>query len=97
MGMILLFLILPISTIVLFFIKDPKKTRKNILNIFLFANTLLYLFPLINAYISTRPNGNMWSENGPGAILWLYLILIPICAIIQIILLILKIVFYKRN
>ena len=97
MSITLIFLILPISTIVLLFIKDSKKTRSNILNFVLIVNTLIFCSPLIYAFLKTLPDGNMWSENGPGAVLWSYLILIPFCAIMQFIILILKIVFNNKK
>jgi len=86
----LFFMVIPISSFILYFIKDKKKKRGIIINIVVLINSLIYLSPLIIAYVSTRPNGNMWSENGPGAILWTYLLLIPLCFVIQIILMILK-------
>ena len=36
------------------------------------------------------PDGNMWSDNGSGAVLWLYVLLIPICVMILVVLLVLR-------
>ncbi|RTE55447.1 hypothetical protein EHW67_02455 [Arenibacter aquaticus] len=94
---LLIFLILPISTIFLFILKDNNRTRRNILNFILIANTSLFLFPLAYAYLATGSGGNMWNENGPGAILWLYMLILPICGIIQFILFLLKIIFYQSS
>ena len=91
----LLFMSLPLSSLVLYFIKDKKEPRGKVINIVILTNTLVFLFPLIYAFVLTKPDGNMWNENGPGAILWLYLILFPLCLIIQVVLLILKII-YRR-
>ncbi|MDO6518139.1 hypothetical protein [Zobellia uliginosa] len=89
---ILLFLILPISSIALLFIDDSNTQRKLILNGLLILNAVVYLFPIGYAYFLTPKGGNMWDENGPGAVLWLYMILLPLCVIAQVVLFILKIV-----
>ena len=94
---LLLFLILPVSTIFLFILKDTNKTRRNVLNFFLIANTLVFLFPLAYAFFATSPGGNMWNENGPGAILWFYMLILPFCGIFQFILLLLKFLFYQSS
>jgi amino acid transporter len=95
--MLLLFFTLPLSSIILFFIKDSKKERKKILNAFLIVNTLLYFFPLAFAFLATFPSGNMWDENGPGVVLWFYFIIFPLCILFQIILIILKIINYMKS
>ncbi len=92
---LLLFLILPVSTIFLCMVKDNNRTRKNFLNFILIANTLVFMFPIAYAFFATSSGGNMWDENGPGVMLWLYMLILPLCGIIQFILLLLKIVFYQ--
>ncbi|MEM8764968.1 MAG: hypothetical protein AAGD88_14205 [Bacteroidota bacterium] len=86
----------PLS-IALCFIKDSNKIRGIVLNILLLANALLYVSPLLYAYLATPSGGNMWSENGPGAALWLYFIILPICGLAFLVLLILKLVFRKKS
>ncbi len=94
---IFVFAILPISSLVLCFIKDSKKNRKWLLNTLLIANALLFLSPLLYAYLTTPSGGNMWSENGPGAIMWSYLLILPFCGIVQLVLFILKLKFSKQK
>lgn len=92
MGIILFFLI-PLSSIGLLFLKDTKKKRKYVLNVLLILNAFLFLIPMILAYFNTPPGESMWNENtGGGVLLWLYIIIFPICALAQLTLLILKIV-----
>ena len=93
----ILFLLPVFISVGLCFIKDTKKVRGLVLNVLLILNTLLYLFPIVYAFFSTRPDGNMWSENGPGAILWLYFMILPLCGLAFVVLLILKLVFRKTN
>lgn len=93
---LLLFLIIPISSILLLFLKDRNKNRQVALNILLIINAFFFLIPLFLAYSNTPKGESMWNENtGGGAVLWLYLIVFPICAIIQIVLLILKFVYFS--
>ncbi|WP_394748408.1 hypothetical protein [Spongiimicrobium salis] len=92
-----LFLIPVFVSLGLCFIRDSKKKRGVLLNLLIIGNALLYVFPLAYAYISTRPDGNMWSENGPGAILWLYFFILPICLIAFIVLVVLKLIFRKKS
>ncbi|WP_298996784.1 hypothetical protein ACOKFD_10600 [Flagellimonas sp. S174] len=93
----ILFLLPSLICVGLCFIKDAVKGRGLILNILLILNALLYLFPLAYAFFSTPPDGNMWDENGPGAILWLYFMILPICGLAFIVLLILKLVFRRKG
>jgi hypothetical protein len=91
---LVLFLLIPLSSIGLLFLKDAKSQRKQVMNVLLILNAVLFLSPLIMAYLETPSGENMWSDNsGGGAFLWLYLIVLPICAIIQLVLLVLKINF----
>lgn len=92
-----LFLLPALISIALCFLKDSNKVRRIVLNVLLMLNTVVYLTPLLYAYWQTRPDGNMWSENGPGAALWVYFILLPLCALILLVLLILKLVFRAKS
>lgn len=47
------------------------------------------------AYIGSGPNGNMLDENGSEAVLWHYIFVFPLCLILQIILLVLKLKYLK--
>ncbi|MCC7029315.1 MAG: hypothetical protein IT257_03345 [Chitinophagaceae bacterium] len=89
----LVFALIPVSSILLCFLKDDRRIRKLIMNGLLLANAFLFLSPFIYAYLSTFPDGNMWSENGPGAVFWFYYFLFPGCFVVQIVLLILKLTF----
>jgi Sec-independent protein secretion pathway component TatC len=97
--MIIIILFPILLYIILKFLKKKvsEKSRKKLINYLLISNALVFLSPLIYAFIMSLPNGNMWNENGPGAALWLYLILIPICSLVLIILLILKFVENKKT
>lgn len=91
---IIIFLLIPISSIGLLFLKDSKKERKQIMNGLLIMNAILFFSPLFMAYSHTPSRESMWNENtGGGAYLWLYILILPISTIIQLVLLILKIVF----
>ncbi len=65
------------------------------MNILLLGNALFFLSPLIYAYIATLPDGNMWSEDGPGAVMWFYLFILPTSFIVQLILTIFKLKFSR--
>lgn len=93
---LILFLSPTLLSIALCFIKDSNKVRGIVLNALLLANALLYVSPLLYAYLATPSGGNMWSENGPGAALWLYFVILPVCGLAFLVLLILKFVFRKR-
>lgn len=73
--MLLLFLLLPLSSIITFLIKDANEKRMTLLNFFLITNTIVYVFPMAYAYLSSLSDGDMWNENGSGAILWVYTVL----------------------
>ncbi len=94
MILTIIFLLIPISSIGLLFVKDYNARRREIMNVLLIINTFLFLSPLIKAYTSTPAGESMWNENtGGGANLWLYFIILPVCLIIQAVLATLKIVF----
>ena len=94
---LIIFLIPVIISIGLCFLKDSNKVRRIVLNIILIINVLVYIAPLLYAYLETLPDGNMWSENGPGAALWLYFIILPLCGLALLVLLILKFVFRRKS
>ena len=94
---IIVFLIIPFSSFLLCFLNDEDRSRKKIMNWFLVGNALIFLSPLTSAYVASLPNGDMWSENGPGTVLWYYLLLTPICYGIQALLFVLKIIFSREN
>lgn len=95
--LLLVFLLPVIMSIALCFLKDSNKVRRILLNVLLTINILVYTAPLLYAYWETRPHGNMWNENGPGAVLWMYIIILPLCILALIVLLILKLVFRKKS
>lgn len=91
---ILLFLILPVSSIILLFLKDANNKRRRVMNVLLILNAILFLIPIMLAYSNTPAGESIWNENtGGGAALWLYMLVFPLSGIIQLVLLILKIVF----
>lgn len=95
---VILFLLIPLSSIGLLFLKDEKKERKQIMNVLLIINALVFLSPLFLAYSNTPTGESMWNENtGGGAALWLYLIIFPLSGLAQITLLILKVVFVTKS
>jgi hypothetical protein len=75
---IALFAIVPVSSLVLVWMKDLNRRRKVFLNVVLIANSLFYLSPLIYAYANTKAGGNMWNENGAGAAIWYYIYVLPL-------------------
>lgn len=86
---------IPISAIILFFVKDPNPNRQKVMRGLLILNFLLFLSPIIYAFVASYPDENMWSDNGPGAAMWAYLLLGPVCFLIQIVLLVLRLNFSK--
>lgn len=64
------------------------------MNLLLILNACFFLSPILMAYSNTPSGESLWNENtGGGAALWLYIIVLPISALIQLVLLILKVVF----
>ncbi|MCB0375305.1 MAG: hypothetical protein KDD04_05240 [Sinomicrobium sp.] len=88
-----LFFVVPVSSIILLFVKDANKKRRRIMAVLLITNTLFFLFPLIYAYIKAYPDDNMWNENGVGAILWSYIVILPASFLIQFVLFVLKVLY----
>lgn len=89
---LVLFLALPLSSIALMFISDSNTSRKIILNSILAINAIVFILPIAYAYFATPKGGNMWDENGPGAVIWLYMFILPLCVLVQIVVFILKII-----
>lgn len=88
------FLLIPLSSIGLLFLKDVKKERKQTMSGLLIMNAIVFLSPIFMAYSNTPTGESIWNENsGGGAALWLYIIILPISMIVQLVLLTLKIVF----
>lgn len=83
--------------IVIYVLKKRKDEDIKFLNQVLIANLAVFFLPLAIAFVGSLPNGNMWSENGAGAVLWLYFIIIPLCSIVQIIWFVLVILHWKNN
>jgi len=64
------------------------------MNGLLIMNAIIFLSPIFMAYSNTPSGESMWDENtGGGAALWFYIIILPLSAIAQLVLLILKIGF----
>jgi|SRR5690554_6114173 len=94
----ILFLLIPLSSIGLLFLKDVKKERKQTMNGLLIMNAIVFLSPIFMAYSNTPTGESIWNENsGGGAALWLYIIILPISVIVQLVLLTLKIVFAMNS
>lgn len=87
---IIFFSIIPITSILLCFVKDSDLKRRKKTNLILLGNAFIFIFPLLFAYLVTLPDGNMWNENGPGVVIWFYMILIPGCFMLELIFLIRK-------
>jgi hypothetical protein len=94
----LIFSFIPFSSLLLLFLKDNELKRKKLLNIGLILNTLIFLSPMIYLLLTTPFGENMFSEqSGNGAVLFAYMFLFPICFIVQLVLLTLKIVFAVKS
>lgn len=74
-----------------------NNNRIKTLNRLLLINWIIFFTPLAIAYLASLPNGNMWSENGAGAVLWLYILLIPACLLFQIIWLVIRLSIWIKN
>lgn len=90
-------IILLLVLILLLFFKNKKIKTDKVLNWIFIANFILFISPLAYAFLASLPDGNMWSENGPGAVLWYYLILIPFCGTVQIVWFILKLLNSRKK
>lgn len=86
----LVFLLIPLTTIALIFLKSRESDNKKV-NLLLIINSIIFLFPLTAALLG----GNNYS-----AAPWAYMFLFPICVIIHIIVAIViisRFIIYKLN
>ena len=81
---------IPLSGLIFFFVKDKHLKRQRLLRILFLANLLLFVSPLLYAFATSFPDGNIWSDNGAGAVMWSYVLIGPFCFIAQVTLLVLK-------
>ena len=94
---ILIFLI-PLIPALIFFFKDQNKLRKNILNGLIIANLVFVYIPLILAFFNTPQGESIWDENsGGGTYFWIYYLVLPIYALTQLAITILKVVFAIKS
>ena len=91
------FVIIFVILAIIYSLKNRKNGDMKFLNALFITNLVVFLIPLAIAFIGSLPNGNMWSENGAGAVLWLYILLIPICSIVLIIWFVLLISYWNKN
>ncbi len=95
---IFFFFLIPAASIALLFAKDRDPARKTVMDVLIGANCLLYLYPIIQAYLNTPKGESIYDENkGGGAALWMYIYILPITIIAFIIFLILKSVFAPKT
>ena len=86
--MIIILIIFVIASI--FVLRDPSTRRFRLWYVLIAANVLLFLSPLIRAFIASLPDGNMFGDNDAGAILWSYFFIIPLCIILFAVLVLLE-------
>lgn len=79
------------------YLRDPDTRKHRIWTVLIASNTFLFLSPLIYAFVDAFPDGNMWSDNGSGAVLWSYFLLLPVCLVILVILLVVKPAFFGKK
>ncbi|MDD2983693.1 MAG: hypothetical protein PHQ74_09920 [Crocinitomicaceae bacterium] len=91
------FIIFPISTIILLFLRDEDKARKRYLNIILIANNLLFYIPIIIWQVLSFSSIDTESEQMNNLFGLTYLILFPVCGLAHVTLLILKISFISKK
>ena len=93
-----LFLIIPFISIGLLFVKDGSKKRRLIINILILLNIVVYLLPMLGAYLGTPSGESVFNENsGGGAMLWFYMLILPLSGFLVLIFTILKIVFFFNS
>lgn len=62
------------------FVKAGKKvslTNKHIGGLLALFSPALVFSPLLIAWLSALPDGNMYSESGPGSVIWLMFMTVP--------------------
>lgn len=96
---ILYYLFVPVSAIIAFFLKDANQKRKKVINILLKINLAIYFAPLSLVLLDKAFDGNMFGGNtGNGiGILLSYMIIIPLCILIQLVLLTLKVIYAVKS
>lgn len=91
------FILLPISTIVLLFLRDADQHRKRYLNIILIVNNILFFSPIAIRHSLHLFTSNIQDEYIDKYFLFTYVILFPVCGFTHLILSILKIVFAAKR
>jgi hypothetical protein len=87
----ILFFVIPITSILCFYIKDINAKRKQKMDMFLIANAFYYFIPMICAFLENAIEKKGYDEmDGSGAWFWLYLIIIPSSFFFLVILITLK-------
>lgn len=81
----------------LIFFKNKQNSSEKNLNRILIANLILFFLPITISFLASLPDGNMWSENGPGVTLWSYIFILPFCVIVLIILIVLKLMNTRKK
>jgi len=88
----ILFCFIPITTLFFCFVRDSNRIRKRRFNKYLLINCAVFIAPLLMVMLG-QSDSRMWSDNGSGAALWLYVWLFPLCNIAQLVLITFKIRF----
>ncbi|MEY2904776.1 MAG: hypothetical protein RJA52_792 [Bacteroidota bacterium] len=90
--------LIPLILALVVLLKDARKKRRFVLNILILGNLIFFYSPLILALFNTPYGESMWNENsGGGAYFWLYYWVIPIYIPVQLILTILRLVFWAKS
>jgi len=81
----------------LLFLRDGKKDRKLLVNVFAILNSATYIAPYFSRYFET-PAGNsvLWEGPGDGGAFFYYLLLFPVCLIGTVILVSIRIRAHKE-
>jgi uncharacterized membrane protein YhaH (DUF805 family) len=88
----ILFFVIPITSILCFYIKDIHSKRKRMMDILLFSNAFFYFIPFIGAFLENAIEKKGFDQiDGSGAWFWLYLFTIPITFFFLVALITLKI------
>ncbi len=92
------FIAVPVTGIFLLFLKDKDKDRRFLLNALIVFNNIIYFGPILLAFLNTPKEESMWNEaTGGGSWLWAYILVFPLCAVIQLILFIVKLLIHLRS
>ncbi len=91
-GIILVLLILPVLSIAACSIKDSNRKRRKIFNLLLISNGAVYSLPLILFLITGNINTHLYLDTfSLDQIINLFSALLPICIVVFVVLLLLKI------